>query len=90
MNKQGQRLLEMVINKAERLPNFDNCLPTDRQHETAAFPSILNLIGMRGDTFIALSFFDQILSADFLSNFPNFLKVKIYINQVILTPCPAY
>jgi hypothetical protein len=28
---------------------------------------VLTLIGMRGDTFISLSFFDQILSADFLS-----------------------
>ena len=27
----------------------------------------LTLIGMRGDTFISLSFLDQILSADFLS-----------------------
>ena len=29
--------------------------------------SFLTLIGMRGDTFISLSFLDQILSADFLS-----------------------
>ena len=28
---------------------------------------LLTLIGMRGDTFISLSFFDQIFSADFLS-----------------------
>ena len=44
----------------------------------------LTLIGMRGDTFISMSFLDQILSADF---YQNFLKVKIDINQAILTPC---
>ena len=32
----------------------------------------LTLIGMRGDTFISLWFFDQILSADFLSKFYKF------------------
>ena len=51
---------------------------------------LLTLIGMRGDAFISLSFLDQILSADFYQNFPNFLKVKIDTNQVILTPCPAH
>ena len=47
---------------------------------------ILTLIGMREGTFNPLSFLDQKLSAEFLS----FLEVKIDINQVILTPCPAY
>ena len=31
------------------------------------FKAVLTLIGMRGDTFISLSFLDQILSAEFLS-----------------------
>ena len=31
--------------------------------------SALNLIAMRGDTFISLSFLDQFLSADFIKNF---------------------
>ena len=51
---------------------------------------LLTLIGMRGDAFISLSFLDQILSADFLSKLFKLLKVKIDINQVILTLCPAY
>ena len=42
----------------------------------------LTLFGMRADTFIFLSFLDQILSADFKS----FLEVKIDINGVNLTP----
>ena len=33
---------------------------------------LLTLIGMMGDAFISLSFLDQILSADFYQNFPNF------------------
>ena len=37
----------------------------------------LTLIGMRGDTFISLSFLDQILSAElFIKNFQTFLEVK--------------
>ena len=44
-----------------------------------------------GDIFIPLFLLDQILSADFFSkNFQTFLEVKIYINRVILTPCPAH
>ena len=35
--------------------------------EGFAFNPALTLIDMRGDTFISLSFLDQILSADFLS-----------------------
>ena len=44
----------------------------------------LTLIGMRGDTFISLSFLNQILSADFLSKLSKHLEVKIEINRVIL------
>ena len=32
----------------------------------------LTLFGTGGDTFIPLSFLDQILSADFFQKFPNF------------------
>jgi hypothetical protein len=32
-----------------------------------SYTALLTLIGMRGDTFISLSFLDQILSAEFLS-----------------------
>ena len=32
--------------------------------------SLLTLIGMKGDTFISLSFLGQILSAEFLSKIP--------------------
>ena len=39
-----------------------------------------------GDNFISLSFLDQILSPDFLSNFQTFFEVKIDINRVNLTP----
>ena len=42
----------------------------------------LTLIGTRGDTFISLSFLDQILSAEFLSK--TSLEVKIEINQLFL------
>ena len=59
-----------------------------RAYKIRACFNDLTLIGMRGDTFISFSFLDQILS--FYQNFPNLLKVKIDINQVILTPCPAY
>ena len=38
--------------------------------------SYLILIGMRGDTFISLSFLDQIFSAEFLSKISNFWDVK--------------
>ena len=34
---------------------------------------LLTLFGTGGDTFIPLSFLDQILSADFFQKFPNFL-----------------
>ena len=44
---------------------------------------VLTLIGMRGDTLISLSYLDQILSAEFLS---NFLEMKIDINWVNLSP----
>ena len=50
----------------------------------------LTLIGIRGATFISLSFLDQILSADFLSKLSKLFKVKFDINRVILTPYPAY
>ena len=49
--------------------------------------SLLTLIDMRGDTFISLSFLDQILSGKFLS---KILEVKIDINRVNLTPCQAH
>jgi hypothetical protein len=42
--------------------------------------------GMRAGNFHPLSFFDQILSAEFLSK----TKVKIDINQVNLTSCQAH
>ena len=45
------------------------------------------LIGMRGDTFIALSSLDQILSAEFLSK--TCWGMNIDINQVNLTPWQA-
>ena len=44
-------------------------------------------IGMREGTFHPLYFWDQIL---FIKNFQTFLKVKININQVDLTPCQAH
>ena len=50
----------------------------------------LTLIGIRGATFISLSFLDQILLADFLSKLSKLFKVKFDINRVILTPYPAY
>ena len=53
------------------------------------FWSLLTLIGMRGDTFISLSYLDQIFSADFLSKLSK-LEVKIDINGVDLTPCQAH
>ena len=52
--------------------------------------SLLTLIGMRGDTFISLSFWIRFCQLILHQNIPNVLKVKIDINQVILTPCPAY
>ena len=55
----------------------------------ATFDS-LTLIGMRGDTFISLSFLDQILSVEFfIKNFQPILEVKIDINWINLTPCQA-
>ena len=50
----------------------------------------LTLIGMRGGTFISLSFLDQILSADFLSKLSKLFEVKIDINRVILTLCSVF
>ena len=52
--------------------------------------SLLTLIGMRGDTFISLSFWIRFCQLILHQNIPNVLKVKIDINRVILTPCPAY
>ena len=49
----------------------------------------LNRNWHKGDTFISLSFLDQILSAEFLSKVSKLLEVKIDINQVNLTPCLA-
>ena len=47
--------------------------------------------GREEDIFISLFLLDQILSADFFFKiFQTFLEVKIYINWVILTPCPAH
>ena len=41
-------------------------------------PSVLTLIGMRGNTFISLFFLDQILSAEFLSKISKlFLRWKL-------------
>ena len=51
----------------------------------------LNLIGMRGDTFISSSFLDQILTAEFLPKISKkILEVKIDINWVNFTPCQAH
>ena len=50
---------------------------------------LLTLIGMRGDTFISLSFLNQILSAVFYRNNTNFFDLKIDINWVNLTLCLA-
>ena len=48
----------------------------------------INLIGIRGDTFISLSpILDQILSADFLSKLSKLFEGE---NLVILTTSPAY
>ena len=46
----------------------------------------LTLFGTGGDTFIQLSFLDQI----FFKNFQTFLEVKIDIKWVILPPWPAH
>ena len=47
----------------------------------------ITLIGMRGDTFISLSYLDQIFSAKFLSKISKpFSEVKIDINWVDLPP----
>ena len=48
-----------------------------------------------GDTFISLSFLDQIFSAEFnsklfIKKFQTFLEVEIDINQVNLTPCAEF
>ena len=52
---------------------------------------LLTLFGTGGDTFIPLSFLDQILSADFFfKNFQTFFELKFDINRVILTPCPGH
>ena len=53
---------------------------------------LLTLIAMRGDTFHSLSFLDQILSSEFLSNIPNFFGGEncIDINLVNLTLCQAH
>ena len=48
------------------------------------FIYLLTLIGMRGDTFISLSFLDQILSAEFRS---NIFGGETWVN---LTPCQAH
>ena len=45
----------------------------------------LTLIGMRGDTFTSLSFWDFVIGVYFYQKFPKFLEVKIEINQVNLT-----
>ena len=61
----------------------------------SAYPNLekysLTLSDMGQGIFIPLSLLDQILSADFFfKNFQTLLEVKIEINQVILTPCPAH
>ena len=54
--------------------------------ETYSEHSWLTLIGMREGTFHPLSFLDQILSAEFLSNISKlFWEVKIDNNRVNLT-----
>ena len=53
-------------------------------HEYYYVSPALTLIGMRGDTFISLSFLDQILPAEFFNkNFQIFLEVKIDIMGLI-------
>ena len=42
------------------------------------FEAVLSLIGMRGDTFISLSFSNEILSAEFLSKRSKLLGRKNY------------
>ena len=48
----------------------------------------LTLSGTGQGTFTCMSLLDQILSADFF--FKNLVEVKIDINRVILTTCPAH
>ena len=51
----------------------------------------LTLSGTGQGTFTLMSLIDQILSADFFfKNFQMCLDVKIEINWVILTSCPAH
>ena len=51
---------------------------------------LLTLSGMGRDIFTPLSLLDQILSAEFFSKISKLSEVKIEINRVILTPCPAH
>ena len=44
-------------------------------------------IGMSGDTFISVSFLDQL---NFYQRFSKILKVKMDINGFNLTPCQAH
>ena len=51
----------------------------------------LTLSGARQGIFTLMSLLDQILSDDFFfKNFQTLLVMKIKINRVILTPCPAH
>ena len=59
--------------------------------EMAATPTPFTLIGMRQGTFHPLSFLDQDVSTDFLSQILNKkLEVRIEINQIVLTLCQAH
>ena len=42
----------------------------------------LSKVGMRGDTFISLSFLDQILSAEFLSKISSIQRFFVYFDKV--------
>ena len=53
--------------------------------KTVLLFDLLTPFGTGGDTFIPLSFLDQILSADLKKKIQTYLEVKIDINQVDLT-----
>jgi hypothetical protein len=47
-------------------------------------PTFVSPMGMRGDTFISLSFFNQILSAEVLSNISKLFEIGLILHPANL------
>ena len=83
--------LQITIHKFERIDQYTAynqfcTIASVALNHDYLLVMVLNPNWHEGRYFSLLVLLDQILSAEFLSKFPNFLEVKIDINWVNLTP----